>query len=265
MPMAAITIPPIWREGRVGLEAAALLRSRVFRAEDIEPAGDQPVLLIPGFLAGDDSLGLMTTWLRRTGHRTRSAGIRANVDCSEHALERLVERLEMLAETRGRRVAVIGQSRGGNFAKVLAARRPDLVSGIITLGSPQLDPLDVHPLVRAHVFAVGAAGTLGLRGLFTHSCLRGKCCTRFWDDLRAPLPPRVGYLSVYSRTDGIVNWRACLDPSAELLEVRSSHIGMAVSPRVYRAIAAKLADFRAHEKLPPGERPSVRRPLRRAA
>src|SRR3954466_12257464 len=90
-------LPPLWREGRLGLEAAALLRSSVYRGDDVEDAEGQPVLLIPGFLAGDESLGLMTRWLRRTGHYTRKAGMRLNVDCSEAAYERIVERLECLA------------------------------------------------------------------------------------------------------------------------------------------------------------------------
>src|SRR3954469_18935109 len=113
-------LPPIWRESRFGLEAAALFRSRVFKGEGVEDGGGQPVMLIPGFLAGDDSLGLMTQWLRRTGHHTKSAGIRSNVDCSSASVERLAERLDCLAETSGQRVAIIGQSRGGNLAKVLA-------------------------------------------------------------------------------------------------------------------------------------------------
>src|SRR3954449_4023699 len=117
-----LTQPPIWREGRVGLEVASLLRSPVFRGEGVADGGGQPVLLIPGFMAGDDSLGLMTQWLRRTGHHTRKAGIRSNVDCSSASVERLTERLEQLAETTGQKVAIIGQSRGGNLAKVLAVR-----------------------------------------------------------------------------------------------------------------------------------------------
>src|SRR5918912_243862 len=128
-------------------------------------------------------------------------------------------RLEVMAEASGRRVAVIGQSRGGNFAKVLAVRHPDLVSGIVTLGSPQLDPLDIHPFVRAQVYAVGALGALGLRGLFKHSCKWGDCCETFWEDLQKPLREDVGYLSVYSKSDGVVRWRSCLDPFAEQLEI----------------------------------------------
>src|SRR5437764_1217914 len=154
-PRSLFALPPIWREGRLGFEVAALLRNPVYRGDGVADAGGQPVLLIPGFLAGDDSLALMTRWLRRTGHHTRKAGIRSNVDCSAVAVKRLEERLEVMAESRGEKVAIVGQSRGGSFAKVLAVRRPDLVCGIVALGSPQLDPLAVHPLVRAQVYAVG--------------------------------------------------------------------------------------------------------------
>src|ERR1700704_5746177 len=117
MAPSVFPFPPLWRESRIGLEAAALLRSRVFRGIDVEDAGGQPVMLIPGFLAGDDSLGLLTQWLRRTGHHTRKAGIRSNVDCSSASVDRIAERLDSFAQTTGRKVAIIGQSRGGSLAK----------------------------------------------------------------------------------------------------------------------------------------------------
>lgn len=236
--------PPIWRETRFGLEVASLLRDPVFRGRGIEDADGQPVLLVPGFLAGDDSLGLMTKWLRRTGHHTSKAGIRSNIGCSAATAERLEERLERLAERQGKRVAIVGQSRGGHFARVLAVRRPDLVSGIVTLGSPQCSPMAVNPVVRASILAVGLAGTIGRRGLMRHSCLWGECCTEFWDDFQAPFPSGVGYVSVYSRTDGIVSWESCLDPAADHSEIRASHIGMAVHPDGYRVIASSLEGFR---------------------
>jgi pimeloyl-ACP methyl ester carboxylesterase len=269
-PRSPFALPPLWRESRIGLEAAALLRHPIHRGEGVAHADGQPVLLIPGFLAGDDSLGIMTRWLRRTGHHTRKAGIRSNVDCSALAVERLTERLEAMADARGEKVAIVGQSRGGNFAKVLARRRPDLVSGIVTLGSPQKNPVAVHPLVRAHVYALGTLGTLGAKGLFRHSCLWGDCCTDFWGDLRGELPPGVGYVSIYSRTDGVVNWRACLDEGARHVEVRASHCGMAVHVDTYRVMAEALAEFRAGDRGPARRRrvaaqsaPAAR--LRRAA
>jgi triacylglycerol lipase len=240
--------PPIWRESRLGLEVAALVRHPIFRGEGVSDAGGQPTLLIPGFLAGDDSLGLMTRWLRRTGHHTRRAGIRSNVGCSEMTVRRLEERVELLAECRGQRVALIGQSRGGNLARVIAVRRPDLISGVVALGSPQLDPLAIHPLVRLPVLAVGALGTLGVAGLFGHACHNGACCQRFREDMYADFPSGVGYVSIYSRNDGIVDWRACLDPAAEHVEIAASHCGMAVSAEAYRAIADALARFRRADK-----------------
>jgi triacylglycerol lipase len=58
--------------------------------------------------------------------------------------------------------------------------------------------------------------------------------------LRTPLPPRVRALAVYSRTDAIVDWRACLDPQAECVEIDGSHCGMAVNPEVYRELERLL-------------------------
>ncbi len=249
--------PPLWRESRLGLEFASLVRDPVFRGRDVTDGRGQPVLLIPGFMAGDGSLGVMARWLKGTGHHPSRAGIRSNVACSGVSIERLEDRLERLVERQGMRAAIIGHSRGGSFAKVLARRRPDLVSGIVMLGCPQADPLAVHPVVRANIEAVAALGRLGVPGMFSRVCLDGDCCSSFWEQFRAGIPRGVGYVSVYSRTDGIVSWKACLDPEAELVEVRSSHIGMAVQPDVYRAVADSLVAFR--------KRDSRRKPLSKGA
>src|ERR687893_33493 len=132
--------PPLWREARIGLEAAALVRDPVFRGDGLVDGRGRPVLLIPGFLAGDGSLSMMARWLERAGYRPSRAGIVANVNCSGVLLPRLEQRLEHLVAQQGKAAAVVGQSRGGTLAKVLAYRRPELVSGVVTLGSPQIDP-----------------------------------------------------------------------------------------------------------------------------
>jgi pimeloyl-ACP methyl ester carboxylesterase len=235
--------PPLWREGRAGVEAAALFRSSVWRGGGVMPGDERPVLLIPGFLAGDGSLATMTRWLRANGYHTRRAAIRANIGCSEESCARLELRLERLAEATGQRVAIIGQSRGGVFARALAVRRPDLVAGIVTLGSPTVSQLSAHPFVLAHVVLVGALGTGRVPGMFSVRCLRGECCTRFRDDLVAGFPPEVGYTALYSKTDGIVDWHACLDPAAEQIEVRASHIGMGLNAEVYAEVGHALGRF----------------------
>jgi triacylglycerol lipase len=252
-----ITNPPLWRETRMGLELAALLRDPVFRGEGVTDGRGQPALLIPGFMAGDASLGIMARWLKGSGHHPTRAGIRANVNCSGVTIDRLEQRLERVVDRQGRRAAIVGHSRGGSFARVLAHRRPDLVSGIITLGCPQSDPLAVHPLVRANIEAVAALGRVHIPGMLTRTCLEGECCSSFWEDFEAPVPRGVGHVSVYSRSDGVVRWEACLAEGAEHVEVHSSHVGMSVHPDVYRVVADSLADFRARD--------ARRRPKRRVA
>jgi pimeloyl-ACP methyl ester carboxylesterase len=243
LPSRVTTLPPLWREARTGLELAALLRHPVYRGEGVAPGHDAAVLLIPGFLAGDNSLGVMTGWLRRMGYWTSSAGIRWNVNCATAALDVLEGRLEAFAQRRGRQVSLVGQSRGGAFARALGMRRPDLVRGVVTLGTPHLDPLAIHPVVRAQVYFMGALGTLGAPRLLSRTCLTGDCCRELRDSFDRPFPGGVGYVSVYSRSDGIVDWRCCLDPDAEQVEVDSSHIGMSVNAGAYRAIAAGLESF----------------------
>src|SRR3954468_5700298 len=220
-------LPPLWREGRAGVEAAALFRSSVWRGGGV-PAGDgRPVLLIPGFMAGDGTLATMTQWLRQNGYHTRRAGIRANVGCSTEHCDRLEVRLERFAEATGERVAIIGQSRGGIFARALAVRRPDLVSGIVTLGAPTVNQFRAHPVVLAQIMVVGVLGTGRVPGMLRMSCLRGPCCEDFRANMRGGgFPDDVGCTALYSRTDGIVDWRYCLDAAAEHVEVRASHIGM---------------------------------------
>jgi pimeloyl-ACP methyl ester carboxylesterase len=249
----------MWRETRIGLEAAALRRSPVYDGLGVPQGGHRPVLLIPGFMAGDVSLGTMSSWLRRNGYCTHRAGIRANFDCSEEACSRLEERLEHMAERHGERVTIIGQSRGGVFAKALGARRPDLVEGIVTLGSPSVSQLSIHPLVLAQVGLVSALGTARVPGLFSWSCLRGKCCERFRSALEGEFPEDVGYVALYSKSDGIVNWKSCLDPAAdELVEVRASHCGMSLNAQAFLAVADALGRFR-------GDDPLLREDLPRAA
>jgi hypothetical protein len=129
----------------------------------------------------------------------------------------------------------------------VALRRPDLVSGIACLGSPVLDEVAVHPLVMLHVRLVGRLGTLGVPGLLSRDCRDGECCAPTRGLAGAPFPPDVGFTAIYSRSDGIVDWRACLDPAATQVEVDVSHCGMAVHAGTYRALADALAAFAADE------------------
>jgi len=224
-------IPPMWMEGRVSLEYLRLIRDPAFRGVEVPPGLGRPVLLIPGFLAGDWTLRTPFQWLRRVGYKPMMAGVTFNVMYSEVMLRPLVDSLQQLKRRTGARVALVGHSRGGVLAKVLAHRKPELVEQVITLGSPLRDPFDVHPLTMAgvraahffNVFRYGHPASVEMR---------------FLRDLAAA--PRVPTTSIYSRTDGVVNWRACLRPDVNAIEVNGSHVGLALNPEVYRILAHLL-------------------------
>ncbi len=135
---------------------------------------------------------------------------------------------------------VIGQSRGGELARVVAVRNPQFVSTLVMLGSPVSNPLSVGPAVLRAVRSVARLGDIGMPGMFSSRCADGECCAAFREDLGAPLPPSVTAVSIYSKSDGVVSWRACLDPCARQVEVDSSHCGMSVNRGVYRVLAAIL-------------------------
>ncbi|HZO60076.1 MAG TPA: alpha/beta hydrolase-fold protein [Solirubrobacterales bacterium] len=254
MKIGSVPLTPIWREGLLGVELASLLRSGVFR--DPPPAPRSlPVLLVPGFLTGDAQLGTLAAWLRRCGHRTHTSGIRLNVDCSAAAMQRVEQRLEAWVEQEGEPAVVIGQSRGGLFARVLAVRRPDLVGAVVTLGSPHLNPFAVHPIVWLQGAAIAGLGALGVPGFATHRCRNGGCCKQFAQDLAAPVPKGVRFVSIYSRRDGIVDWPVCLDPHAAQVEVRSTHCGMAVNAAVYEQLDSELHAPRPQTRLRRASRP----------
>jgi pimeloyl-ACP methyl ester carboxylesterase len=226
-----------------GREAATRLRGRG-APEPGSGAGD-PVVLVPGFLAGDGSLAFLSRHLRGLGYRTYRSRMHANVGCTRQAAESLERRVEAVAERSGGRVSVVGHSLGGLIARRLAARRPDLVQGIVTLGSPLLAPGAAHPLLQLDLKLLGMLERAGLSALLGDlmgaDCTSGECARLSWEQMRLPLAPEVSFASVFSRRDGIVDWRSCLDPAATTVEVSSSHLGMAFDPRVLDVVAAQLS------------------------
>jgi pimeloyl-ACP methyl ester carboxylesterase len=220
-----------------------LRRSGIFAGEGVDGAG-LPVLLVPGFLTDDGSLSVMGRWLHRTGHRPHRSRLGRNVGCAEDATRHLTRRLEDISLREARPVALIGHSRGGHFARVAAVRRPDLVAGVVTLGSPPLHPAAVHPAAAGPAIAVTLLGTLGVPGLMRASCFLGRCCAEFRAQLAGPFPAAVPYVAVYSKLDAIVDWHRLTDRAAERVDVPASHLGLVVNHHAYAAVASALASFR---------------------
>ncbi len=205
------------------------------------PNRSQPVLLVPGFLAGDVTLRPLAARLRGAGYRTYRARMHANVRCAQATGEALERRLEDIVDRWQRPVAVVGHSLGGLLAKGLAHRRPELVAGIVTMGSPLLAPGAVHPVLAFDLMLIGRLQRWGFGDLMGADCTNGECARLSWEELSAPTQDGFEFISIYSRRDGIVDWHACLDPSATHVEVACSHVGMAVDRAVQRHVLQGLA------------------------
>ncbi|HEU0103714.1 MAG TPA: alpha/beta fold hydrolase [Mycobacteriales bacterium] len=222
-------------------ELARLLVDPVYAGRGVPRGDGGPVLLIPGFLAGDSSLSVMSGWLRRIGHAPYAAGIATNVDCSDRAVDRLERTLLRLHLRTGRQVALVGHSRGGHFAKALAARHPDGVRAVVSLGAGLDEPFDISLPTKAAVALV--------RNVLRHvdpstarrGCLTTTCDCPFVRDYTAPFPADVPITSVWTKGDGVVRWRSCVVPYARSVQVRGSHVGLAFNRHAYRAIADALA------------------------
>lgn len=238
--------PERWWGDHVGevrwqLELARLLVDPVFRGRGIPYGDGAPALLVPGFLAGDASLQVMRGWLGRIGYAPSASGITVNVDCSDRAVDALERRLERAAERAGRRVALIGHSRGGHFVKALAVRRPELVSSAISMGAGLDTPFDISVPTQAAVAATRAVHARTSDRVARNGCFTATCSCRFTRDYAGTFPPDIPLTSIYSRGDGVVRWRACVVDYARCVEVTGSHVGLASNRKVYREVAATLA------------------------
>jgi pimeloyl-ACP methyl ester carboxylesterase len=216
-----------------------LLRHPVWSNADPGQGNGLGVVLVPGFGAGEASLSPAGAWLRARGYVPASSGVGFTVGCTADLLAKLLHSTEKHAERTGRPVVLLGQSRGGGLARLAAARRPDLVHGLVMLGSPILDPLGAHPNVLRIARFLARLASAGIPGLLDDDCMRGPCFEENVKTLAEPL--RVPAISIFSRMDGIVPWQLCQDPYAECVEVHSTHTGMGFDPLVYEVLGPRLA------------------------
>jgi pimeloyl-ACP methyl ester carboxylesterase len=230
------------RETRWTLELSRLLADPVLRGHGVPRGDGRSVILMPGFGGGDQTLLVLAAWLRRIGYRPHTCGFVANLGCSDRALDRVERRLQAIHDRHGRRVALIGHSRGGHYVRALGHRRPELVSHGISIGAGLRLMLSASYPTQA---AAGAARRVVLRSRRARSplCLTETCDCRFGSDFAARFPSdRVRLTSIYSKEDGVVRWQAALVPYGTCVEVTGSHVGLIFNRKTYRAIATALAD-----------------------
>ena len=217
-----------------------LLSDPLYRDNTPLRGNGDPILLIPGFLAGDWSLQVMASWLTKQGYHIHDSGVTWNVQCPLRTGELLQQCLDSLANQHGRPLTVIGHSLGGVLARFLGANFPHYVHRVIALGSPIDDSMRIHPIVPLTFRML--QNVRGAIGKERPPCAKNiHCACRFTQTTFAPLPPSVQFTAIYSRQDEIVDWRACVDPDGDNREVSGLHLGLVVNRDVYQTLAEVLA------------------------
>ena len=233
---------PIWQEALFGIEALLLHASPVYYGFGVPRGDGSGVVIIPGFLGSDIYLVEMYAWLKRLGYQPYFSGIGLNNDCPNLLIrDRLQQTIAQAREETGAPIHLLGHSLGGLLARSVAGERPGGIASVITLGSPFRGTV-LHPHVQRAVENV-RKGILVRHGKSVlPDCYTGKCTCSFLSSLRRDLPPAVCTTAVYSRMDGIVDWRYCITGNDDDdFEVTGTHIGMAFNPAVYQIIANRLA------------------------
>ena len=213
---AEITAP--WQFARLALKTPSLRHS---------PKGDgEPVIDIPGWRAPEASGAPLRSFLRRIGYDAMPWGLGTNRGDPETDAERLSQTVLATAESAGRPVALVGWSLGGVVAREVARNSPETVSRVITYGTPVIG---------------GPTHTIGASSFGAEEAER---ITRLIEEVELEKPISVPVTTIYTKRDGIVDWRACIDrhtPDVEHIEVASTHLGLGIDPDVWRIIAERLA------------------------
>ena len=219
-----------------------LISDPIFHGDGIPIGQPDTILLIPGFTAGDWTFSTMSRWLDQIGYRAHLSGININVGCPQRKVERMLVRLEEISKEAGGRIVIIGHSLGGLVGCALARNRPDLVHHVIAIGSPFSGWQAVAPEVRPALFAIHSFFQKFIerpQGCGTEQCT----CDFSKEACGVPLPPGVRLSSIYSRHDGIVDWRFSTTEYGDNYEVDGMHTDLVVNVQVYRILSNLLAGY----------------------
>jgi triacylglycerol lipase len=232
----------IWKEAFFAADLLLLHSSPIYYGLGIPKGNGSAVVLVPGFLGTDRYLGQLHSWLGRIGYRPFFSRIGFNAECPNLLIQRrLNESIDHAIEESGAKIHLIGHSLGGIIARAVAGQRPNDIASVITLGSPFRGTVIHRAVLRA-------AETVRLRILEEHgsgvlpTCYTGHCTCEFLSSLRRSVPPSILETAIYTRNDGIADWRYCVTGDDDNdFEVPGTHIGLAFNAAAYGIIAKRLA------------------------
>ena len=239
---SAVADISIWKEALFAADILLLHASPTYYGLGVPHGDGSAVIVIPGFLGTDLYLSHLQSWLERIGYRSYSSGIGLNAECPNMLIQRrLNDTIDRALQDTGRKVHLVGHSLGGIMARSVASRRPQDVASVVTLAAPFRGTVAHHSILRA-------AETVRRQIHREHGaevlpqCYTSHCTCEFVSHLRCHMPESVRQSALYTRDDGIVDWRYCItgDPAVDC-EVPGTHIGLVFNASVYRILAERLA------------------------
>ncbi|HEY2011157.1 MAG TPA: YqiA/YcfP family alpha/beta fold hydrolase [Rhizomicrobium sp.] len=225
-----------WPSREASVSAATLAREMAAVAqmllapppfpEDAARGNGQPVIVLPGFLSPDVTTARLREFLGRQNFAAHSWTCGLNIGPMPHVVREVKRQAQSLADASGRAVSLVGVSLGGTIAREVAKSCPGPLARVITLVSP------IHLPVATPLAPLAEAASL------------------LWDmeELNAldavAEPPPVPVTALFSRDDGVIDWRASVPTESELVEiveVSGAHMTVCSNPQVQRIVADRLA------------------------
>ena len=241
---------PVVRHPHVGSPSvlSSLLEARIFMEMALLPAslpllmaapqGDgHPVVLVPGFMAGESTLAALKLFLQNKGYDVHTWGLGRNVGFRGKHANALPQKIRYLHHTTGRKVSLVGWSLGGVFSFYGAESTQDCVRSIITLGSP----VSVDMMGNQSPPALKAMYRLVSHRLGASAHLMQPRAKAMREHRRLPIPTSC----LYSLSDGVVPPQEATidgDPALhENIQVPGSHVGLGFNGIVMAIVADRLA------------------------
>ena len=217
-------------ESRVVAETGYLLLTLPQLRLQAKRGKGEPVMVLPGFMADDRSTSLLRGFLKNIGYHTYPWQLGVNRRPMLEILPVLREMMEKITTGSNQKIRLIGWSRGGILSRELARDCPDLVEKVITIGSPVKGGIAASSIGK---WVQRETGLSPPRQMATIIQQRDRS------------PISVPVRAIYSKTDGVVAWQACIDDVTEDVkhyEVVSSHMGMGSNVEVFRLIPRLLSE-----------------------
>ncbi|MBT6124351.1 MAG: alpha/beta hydrolase [Halioglobus sp.] len=210
---------------RALLDAAVLGLAAPLLRKMPKATGKHSVMVIPGFLGDDGGNGPLIRFLNSLGYQASGWEQGRNLGTASFDKDSLTGALGSLAVAGGGKVTLIGHSLGGIYAREIARMEPGVVRQVITLGSP---------FGSGHEEASHASRLYRRLNPGDHR------------EMVNPAPPPVPTTAIYTRGDGVVNWRTSVQrgdyPNVHNIEVLGSHIGLNMNLAVWYWVARKLTE-----------------------